>query len=143
MTWAPWSFCCGKWSEKHLPLIFSFYLHLKPSDCPLQCVKVTGKVRSEPSSNAFSRLSHALNAELNKKFGCLEALNLELNIGQVLTGSGSNRGSGPNLGITKLHVRRSVPRHTSYWQCWSLPLYFMRCHPSQGRGQQEKESRIQ
>ena len=81
-------------------MIFSFYLHLKPSNCPLQCVKVTGKVRSEPSSNAFSCLSHALNAELNKKFGCLEALNLELNISQVLTGSGSNHGSGPNLGIT-------------------------------------------
>ena len=62
--------------------------------------KHEAEVQFKPSSNAFSRNTVCLNAELNLRFGSAVHLNLGLNFGPVLQSSGSNFGSGPNFGNT-------------------------------------------
>ena len=62
--------------------------------------KHEAEVQFKPSSNAFSRNTVCLNAELNLRFGSAVHLNLGLNFGPVLQSSGSNFGSGLNFGNT-------------------------------------------
>ena len=60
------------------------------------------KVRSEPGSDRFSPILHSLNADPDLGFGSAISLNFDPNLGPVLVGSGSNRGSEPNIGITTM-----------------------------------------
>jgi hypothetical protein len=60
------------------------------------------KVRFEPGSDRFSRIAHPLNADPDLGFGSAICWNSDPNLGPVQVGSGSNRGSEPNIGITKL-----------------------------------------
>jgi hypothetical protein len=70
--------------------IFSFY-------CPPRPPK---KVRFEPGSDRFRPPVHSLNLDPDLGFGSMISLNFGPNLGPVLVGSGSNRGSEPNIGIT-------------------------------------------
>jgi len=58
------------------------------------------KVRSEPGSDRFGPILDILNTEPDLRSGSAISLNLDPNLGPVRTGSGSNRGSEPNHGIT-------------------------------------------
>jgi hypothetical protein len=69
-------------------------------DCPPCPPK---KVRFEPGSDRFSPTSHSLNLDPDLGFGSTISLNSDPNLGPVLVGSGSNRGSEPNIGITSYH----------------------------------------
>jgi hypothetical protein len=75
-------------------------------------LKVCGLLRQvrfkfEPGSlNGFSEIDVRLNLGLNFRSGSGKVLNFELNFGPVLRSSGSNFGSGPNLGIM-IHYQRN------------------------------------
>jgi hypothetical protein len=62
--------------------------------------KIVGKVRFEPTSNAFSGIMVCLNAASNATFSSAKRLNFGLNFGPVLQSSGSNFGSGSDFGNT-------------------------------------------
>ena len=53
-------------------------------------------------SDGFSHVIHFINADLDLGFGSAVSLNLGLNFGSVLVGSGSNHGSESYIGI---HLR--------------------------------------
>ena len=69
------------------------------------------KVRFEPGSDRFSPIAHSLNLDPDLGFGSAISLNSDPNLGPVLVGSGSNRGSEPNIGITTsdLQLRQLFP----------------------------------
>ena len=59
-----------------------------------------GSVRVEPGSDRFRPIVHPLNLDPDLRFGSGNSLNLGPNLGPVQAGSGSNRGSESNHGIT-------------------------------------------
>src|SRR5271168_3500737 len=59
-----------------------------------------GSVRVKPGSDRFRPIVHPLNLDPDLRFGSGNSLNLGLNLGPVQAGSGSNRGSEPDRGIT-------------------------------------------
>ena len=74
------------WSDvaRHLSEVETQRLHAAP------WLYDSRKVRSEPGSDAFSRIVHSLNADLELGFGSAVSLNFDPNLGSVLVGSGSN-----------------------------------------------------
>src|ERR1700678_738004 len=65
--------------------------------------KKEGLVRVKPGSDRFRPIVHPLNLDLDLRFGSGNSLNLGPNLGPVQAGSGSNRGSEPDRGITSYH----------------------------------------
>src|ERR1700678_2944245 len=62
--------------------------------------KKKGSVRVKPGSDRFRSIVHPLNLDPDLRFGSGNSLNLGPNLGPVQAGSGSNRGSEPDRGIT-------------------------------------------
>jgi hypothetical protein len=73
------------------------------------------------SSNAFRKFSGEENQELNLRFGSWLDSNPGLNLGSVLTGSGSNLGSEPNPPITT--CQRQLVRAPSLWTLYRSTLW--------------------
>jgi hypothetical protein len=87
-----------------------FRCRVKPR---LWAVILAQKVRSEPCSDAFGTISHFLDPEPDLRSGSAISLNFEPNLGSVQAGSGSNHGSEPNSGITRMGLEGMVSNDDS------------------------------
>src|ERR1700678_850224 len=69
-----------------------------------------GSVWVKPGSDRFRPIVHPLNLDPDLRFGSGNFLNLGPNLGPVQAGSGLNRGSEPDHGITKAHEKPKTER---------------------------------
>src|SRR6202522_3966487 len=72
-----------------------------------------GSVRVKPGSDRFRPIVHPLNLDPDLRFSSGNSLNLGLNLGPVQAGSGSNRGSEPDRGITTYNPLQDPQRHVT------------------------------
>jgi len=78
-------------------------------------------VRFELVWTRFRQIAICLNLELDLRFGSGWRPNLELNLGSVRIGSGSNLGSEPNLAITIIRTGKDgsiCVDYVSVWYVW-------------------------
>jgi len=83
-----------------LPDILSFWTKFKLSGSLSLPAIVQKRVCPNRVQKRFSPIIHSLNADPDLGFGSAISLNFDPNLGPVRVGSGSNRGSEPNIGIT-------------------------------------------
>jgi len=106
--------------------IVSFWEKFKLSGSPALPAIVQKRVGPNWVQKRFSPIVHSLNTDPDLGFGSASSLNFDPNLGPVQVGSGSNRGSEPNIGITSRFTRIRVDEGEGCSGVWYIQ-HGMRC----------------